>query len=232
MTKPWPHPSVWHERGKRLMDLSLTIPLLCLFGPLLLLIALGVRSQLGRPVLYRQQRPGRNGQLFTILKFRTMRDAYAADDGQPLPDGERLTPYGAFLRRYSLDELPELINVLKGEMSLVGPRPLLAEYLGCYSPAEERRHQVRPGITGWAQIHGRNQLPWNERLALDVWYVDHPSLTLDLQILWRTIRQVLHHEGVAVDPDTVETNLREERTRSPGTLATATPPDRLPLSNP
>lgn len=222
MTKPWPQVDHKNKLLKRLMDLSLTLSLLVLLSPLLLGIALLVRLNLGAPVLYRQQRPGRDGHPFTILKFRTMHDACDAN-GTPLPDGQRLPPLGALLRRASLDELPELFNVLKGEMSLVGPRPLLLEYLPCYSTTENRRHEVRPGITGWAQIHGRNYLPWQERLAHDVWYVDHQSLRLDLYILWRTLWLVLRREGVAADPDSVETNLHEERMTKVADKFTETP---------
>lgn len=198
---------------KRLFDWTGSALLLLLLAPLLATLALLIHYKLGEGVLFRQQRPGLNGRPFSILKFRTMTDVRDAA-GNLLPDGQRLTPFGAFLRRTSLDELPELVNVLKGEMSLVGPRPLLMEYLPYYTPTENRRHEVRPGITGWAQIHGRNYLPWQERLAHDVWYVDHQSFGLDWQILWRTFWQVLHREGVAADPDTVETNLNEERSRS------------------
>ena len=195
---------------KRLFDWTGSALLLLLLAPILTVLALLIRCKLGRGVLFRQQRPGLGGRPFTILKFRTMTDARDAT-GKLLSDGERLTPFGSFLRRSSLDELPELLNVFRGEMSLVGPRPLLPEYLPYYTPAENRRHEVRPGITGWAQIHGRNYLPWHERLAHDVWYVDHQSFGLDLRILWRTFWLVLRREGVAVDPDTVETNLHEER---------------------
>jgi len=195
---------------KRLFDLIGAGSLLLLLAPLLLLLALAVRIRLGSPVLFRQLRPGRFGQPFRMVKFRTMTDARDAN-GQLLSDAERLTPLGCVLRRYSLDELPELINVLRGEMSLVGPRPLLMEYLPYYSAEEQRRHDVRPGITGWAQINGRNHLPWEQRLALDVWYVDHRTFGLDLLILLKTVGKVLCRDGVAVDPDEVETNLHEER---------------------
>ena len=195
---------------KRSVDLVLGLALLLMLTPLLLIIAALVRCKLGSPVLFRQQRPGLQCKPFYILKFRTMTEAR---DGASnlLADGARLTPFGVFLRRASLDELPELFNVLKGEMSLVGPRPLLMEYLSYYTPTENRRHEVRPGITGWAQIHGRNYLPWQERLAHDVWYVDHQSLGLDLHILWRSVGQVIRRQGVAADPDSAEINLRVER---------------------
>jgi sugar transferase EpsL len=164
-------------------------------SPVLLITAVVVRLSLGAPVLFRQVRPGRNGRPFTLYKFRTMRDATDAA-GHTLPDGERLTNVGRVLRNWSLDELPELWNVVNGDMSLVGPRPLLMEYLALYSTAQARRHNVRPGMTGWAQVNGRNAPSWDERLALDVWYVDHHSLALDLRILVRTIAVVLARHGV------------------------------------
>ena len=147
-------------------------------------------------MFFRQTRPGRHGTPFEMVKFRTMRDAIDAD-GRPLPDAERLTKLGRFLRSSSLDELPELWNVLKGEMSLVGPRPLLMEYLPLYSPEQARRHEVRPGVTGWAQVNGRNAISWDEKFALDVWYVDNRSLWLDLKIIWLTIRKVVRREGIS-----------------------------------
>jgi sugar transferase EpsL len=195
---------------KRLFDLMGSVLLLLLLTPLLTVLALLIRFKLGKGILFHQPRPGLHGRPFEIHKFRTMTDARDAA-GKLLPDGDRLTPFGAFLRRASLDELPELINVLKGEMSLVGPRPLLVRYLPYYTEREGLRHTVRPGITGWAQIHGRNLLPWNERLALDVWYVEHQSLLLDLKILLLTIRAVLAREGAAANPDEVETDLDQER---------------------
>ncbi len=181
---------------KRLFDLLLSIGLvLALALPLLLLWAL-VRRKLGSPVLFRQVRPGLHGRPFMMVKFRTMTDERGAD-GELLPDARRLTSFGRFLRATSLDELPELWNVLRGEMSLVGPRPLLMEYLPLYSPEQARRHEVRPGITGWAQVNGRNALSWEERFKLDVWYVDHRSLWLDLRILWLTVRKVIVREGIS-----------------------------------
>ena len=155
-----------------------------------------MRCKLGSPVLFRQVRPGLYGRPFMMVKFRTMTDERGAD-GALLPDAQRLTAFGHFLRASSLDELPELWNVLRGEMSLVGPRPLLMEYLPLYSPAQARRHDVRPGITGWAQVNGRNAVSWDERFALDVWYVEHCSLWLDLRILWLTVRKVLVREGIS-----------------------------------
>jgi sugar transferase EpsL len=169
---------------------------LILLAPILLLIALAVRHSLGPPVLFRQVRSGRHGNPFELLKFRTMSDARDAA-GELLPDAERLTRFGSWLRSSSLDELPELINVLRGDMSLVGPRPLLPEYLPHYSAEQARRHEVRPGITGWAAVHGRNALSWDRRLALDVWYVDQWSVTLDLRILLMTVVKVLRREGIS-----------------------------------
>jgi sugar transferase EpsL len=187
--------NMYRHSGKRLFDLILTIPALILLAPVLTLAALMVRVKLGSPMLFRQQRPGRQARPFTIYKFRTMTDGRDAHN-RPLPDGERLTPFGRFLRRSSLDELPELYNVLKGEMSLVGPRPLLMKYLDRYTADQMRRHEVKPGITGWAQVNGRNNLSWPEKFNLDVWYVDHCSLGLDIKILAMTIWIILKREGV------------------------------------
>ena len=165
-------------------------------SPVVVGVALLVRRKLGSPVLFRQVRPGLGGRPFEMVKFRTMTDA-RGPDGHPLPDADRLTPFGHFLRSSSLDELPELWNVLRGEMSLVGPRPLLERYLDRYTPEQARRHDVRPGITGLAQVSGRNALSWEDRFALDVWYVDHQSLLLDLKILARTVLKVIGREGVS-----------------------------------
>ncbi len=181
---------------KRASDLLLTAVILVPLAPVLLALALLVRLNLGSPVLFRQQRPGLHGRPFDIYKFRTMTDACDAS-GNPLPDEQRLPPFGRFLRSTSLDELPELFNVLRGEMSLVGPRPLLMEYLPLYSPEQARRHEARPGITGWAQINGRNAISWEEKFCLDVWYVDHASLWLDLKIILKTAVAVLKREGIA-----------------------------------
>lgn len=181
---------------KRLFDLLLSFGLLLVLAlPMLLLWGL-VRRKLGSPVLFRQVRPGLHGRPFMMVKFRTMTDERGAD-GELLPDAQRLTSFGRFLRATSLDELPELWNVLRGEMSLVGPRPLLMEYLPLYSPEQARRHEVRPGITGWAQVNGRNALSWEDRFKLDVWYIDHRSLWLDLRILWLTVRKVIVREGIS-----------------------------------
>lgn len=180
---------------KRFFDFLLSAMLLLMLSPVLLFVAVLVRFRLGSPVLFRQRRPGMHGKPFEILKFRTMTDARDAA-GELLPDAERLTPFGEWLRRFSLDELPQLINVLKGELSFVGPRPLLMEYLPLYSPEQARRHEVRPGITGWAQVNGRNAISWEERFRLDVWYVDHRSLVLDFKILYLTVWRVLNREGI------------------------------------
>jgi len=181
--------------GKRLFDLALTIPGLALLSPFLGLIALALRLSQGSPVFFRQKRPGYRGKIFTNLKFRTMRDL-KGPDGHFLPDSQRVTPFGRFLRSTSLDELPELFNVLRGEMSLVGPRPLLVAYLERYSPEQARRHDTLPGLTGWAQINGRNALSWEDKFRLDVWYVDHRSPWLDVKILALTLWKVFKREGI------------------------------------
>jgi lipopolysaccharide/colanic/teichoic acid biosynthesis glycosyltransferase len=187
----------FYERcGKRGLDLALTVPLLVLLFPILLILALIVRLRLGAPVLFQQTRPGLHAQPFVLLKFRTMIDL-VEPDGRPAPDSARLTALGRLLRRTSLDELPELWNVLKGQMSLVGPRPLLMRYLPRYTPHQMRRHEVRPGITGLAQVSGRNALSWDEKFALDVRYVDELSLALDLAILFRTFWNVLTQKGIS-----------------------------------
>ena len=186
----------YRRHGKRLLDLALTIPALILLAPVMGVVALAVRLTMGRPVLFRQVRPGLHAQPFTMLKFRTMTDAHDAT-GSPLPDAHRLTRLGRFLRRTSLDELPELWNVLRSDMSLVGPRPLLIEYLPLYNEEQARRHQVQPGITGWAQVNGRNALTWERKFAHDVWYVQHASLGLDLRILGLTVWEVLRGQGIS-----------------------------------
>jgi len=182
--------------GKRLVDVILSLFALVVGTPLMLFAALCVRMTIGRPVLFRQARVGRGDREFTFLKFRTMSNARDSA-GRLLPDEQRLTPLGRFLRRTSLDELPQLWNVLKGDMSLVGPRPLLPEYLPRYNSHQRRRHEVKPGITGWAQIHGRNTLAWERKFDLDVWYVDHRSLWLDIKILWLTVLKVIRREGIS-----------------------------------
>ncbi|MHC1696854.1 MAG: sugar transferase [Geobacteraceae bacterium] len=183
---------------KRMFDILLSLFGLILISPLLLLVSLLVRINLGSPVLFRQTRPGLRGRPFTMFKFRTMTDERDSV-GALLPDAERLTPFSNFLRSTSLDELPELLNVVKGDMSLVGPRPLLMEYLPLYSPEQARRHEVRPGITGYAQVKGRNAITWEEKFNLDVWYVDHKSFMLDLKILWLTFLCVFTRKGVTPD---------------------------------
>lgn len=180
---------------KRCVDLLLVLLTAPVWLPVLLGLALLVRLKLGAPVFFRQQRPGWHARPFTLLKFRTMTDAREAA-GQLCPDAERLTPFGRWLRASSLDELPELLNVLRGDMSLVGPRPLLMQYLDRYTPKQARRHAVRPGLTGWAQVNGRNALTWEEKFQLDVWYVDRQSLALDFKILLRTVRFVFRREGI------------------------------------
>lgn len=181
---------------KRFFDILISVFLItALFFPLILLVIL-VKRRLGSPVFFRQIRPGLNGRAFVMIKFRTMTDE-CDQHGALLPDAQRLKPFGRFLRASSLDELPELWNVLRGEMSLVGPRPLLMEYLPLYSPEQARRHEVRPGITGWAQVNGRNAISWADKFALDVWYVDHRSLWLDVRILWMTVRKVLVRDGIS-----------------------------------
>ena len=183
---------------KRLFDIVGAAIALVLFSPVFLILTILIHQRLGTPVLFRQIRPGLNGTPFEILKFRSMRDA-THPDGTPLPDDKRLTPFGQKLRASSLDELPGLWNVLKGEMSLVGPRPLLMEYLPLYTLDQRRRMDVRPGITGWAQINGRNALTWEEKFKLDLWYVDHHSRRLDLRIIWLTIRKVIKRDGISAD---------------------------------
>lgn len=181
---------------KRMLDVMVASVGLAVLSVPLMLLGLLVRYKLGRPVLFRMLRPGLHGQPFELVKFRSMKDI-RDHEGQLLPDSERLTPFGQFLRSTSLDELPELWNVLKGEMSLVGPRPLLMEYLALYTPEQARRHEVRPGITGWAQINGRNAISWEERFSLDVWYVEHQSMVLDLKILWLTLGAVLRRRDIS-----------------------------------
>ena len=180
---------------KRLFDVALVLVTAVAWLPLLAIVALAVLATLGRPVLFAQQRPGLHGRSFRLVKFRTMKPP-ATSGGRTLSDAERLTRFGRFLRSTSLDELPELWNVLKGDMSLVGPRPLLMEYLPLYTPEQARRHEVRPGITGWAQVNGRNSLSWEEKFQLDVWYVENRSVGLDLRILLATVWRVFRREGV------------------------------------
>jgi sugar transferase EpsL len=183
----------WGKRGLDLLALLVVTPFVL---PVAMVVALAVRLQMGRPVFFRQVRPGYKAVPFTLLKFRTMNSAGDAQ-GSLLSDEKRLTKLGELLRRFSLDEIPQLWNVLKGEMSLVGPRPLLSQYLGRYTPEQERRHEVKPGVTGWAQVNGRNALSWEQRFELDVWYVDHWSLWIDLKIIVKTIRKVWMREGIS-----------------------------------
>ena len=183
---------------KRLVDIFTSLLALILLSPVIALVAWKIRKNLGSPVLFRQTRPGKDGKPFEMIKFRTMKDAVDAE-GNPLPDSERMTLFGDKLRNTSLDELPELWNVLKGDMSLVGPRPLLMQYLPLYNAEQFRRHEVRPGVTGWAQINGRNALSWEEKFKLDVWYVDNRSFWLDIKILLSTVKKVFVKEGISAD---------------------------------
>ncbi|RTH03477.1 UDP-galactose phosphate transferase [Thermus scotoductus] len=183
---------------KRALDVIGASCALLAFGPVMIYIVLRIWREMGSPVLFRQVRPGLHGKPFVMYKFRTMTDERDAED-RFLPDEKRLTPFGRFLREYSLDELPEFFNVLRGEMSLVGPRPLLIEYLDRYTPEQARRHEVKPGITGWAQVNGRNALTWEEKFRLDVWYVDNWNLLLDLKILFLTLVKVLRREGISAE---------------------------------
>lgn len=181
---------------KRIFDIVVSAVGIVLLAPVFVVVGWKVRRNLGTPILFRQTRPGLHGRPFEMVKFRTMRDAVDSK-GDALPDGERLTSFGSFLRASSLDELPELWNVLRGDMSLVGPRPLLMEYLPLYSSEQARRHDVRPGVTGWAQVNGRNALSWDEKFRLDVWYVENRSILLDLKILLLTVRKVLVRDGIS-----------------------------------
>lgn len=184
--------------GKRALDLSLAVPMLILFSPVMAVVGALVRIKLGSPVLFRHRRPGLNGDPFEMVKFRTMTDDVDAS-GELLPDADRLSKFGQTLRSTSLDESPELINVIKGDMSLVGPRPLLMKYLPLYTDEQKRRHLVRPGITGWAQVNGRNNAAWPEKFENDAWYVDHVSFHLDVRILWRTVVAVVRRSDVSQD---------------------------------
>lgn len=188
---------MWLKRGFDISAVTLSAPL---WLPLLLILALLVRLKLGSPVFFRQKRPGYQEAIFELIKFRTMTDDRDIN-GDLLPDAVRLTPFGRWLRSTSLDELPELLNVLKGEMSLVGPRPLLVKYLSRYNPQQRRRHEVPPGLTGWVQVNGRNALNWEQKFEFDIWYVDHQSFWLDLQILFRTVWQVASRQGISSPGD-------------------------------
>lgn len=184
---------------KRIFDILGALFLLAILWPLLAGIALAIRVQMGSPIFFRQWRPGYLGVPFLLIKFRTMRQATSVQNAVVANDGNRLTPMGRFLRRASLDELPELWNILKGDMSFVGPRPLLMQYLERYTPEQSRRHNVLPGLTGWAQVHGRNAQTWEQRFAYDLWYVEHRSFRIDLRILWLTVKQVLSGNGISAE---------------------------------
>ncbi|WP_223466041.1 sugar transferase [Pseudomonas sp. GL-RE-26] len=190
--------------SKRFFDIVASVAGLIVLSPVIAVVAYLIRKRLGSPILFRQVRPGLGGKPFEMVKFRTMRDALDAN-GNPLPDSERMTDFGRFLRSSSLDELPELWNVIKGDMSLVGPRPLLMEYLPLYDEVQVRRHDARPGVTGWAQINGRNALSWEEKFKLDVWYVDNQSLWLDLKIIFLTIKKVLIRDGISAEGEVTMT---------------------------
>ena len=183
---------------KRLFDIIASASGLIFLSPVFLILIYLIRKNLGEPVFFTQERPGKDGKPFKMIKFRSMRDA-VDQDGNPLPDSERLTPFGKKLRATSLDELPELWNVLKGEMSLVGPRPLLMSYLPLYNEFQNRRHEMRPGVTGWAQVNGRNALSWDEKFAHDIWYIDHYSFWLDMKILFLTVKKVFIKEGISAE---------------------------------
>ncbi|WP_445577640.1 Colanic biosynthesis UDP-glucose lipid carrier transferase [Pseudomonas sp. E141] len=195
---------------KRIFDVFFSMFGLLGLLPIILVCAILIRFKLGGPVFFHQLRPGLNGKPFKMIKFRTMRELNDAS-GQPLPDALRLTSFGSFLRSTSLDELPELWNVLLGDMSLVGPRPLLLEYLPLYSPEQLRRHEVRPGITGWAQINGRNSLSWEDKFALDIWYVDNHTIWLDAKIIVLTLRKVLLREGIAAEGEVTMSKFKGEQ---------------------
>jgi sugar transferase EpsL len=199
--------SVWSFLTKRLFDLILVFPGLILIAPVMGVIGVLVWISMGRPILFTQLRPGLRARPFTIYKFRTMADRHDKSGGL-LPDAERLTRFGRFLRSTSLDELPELFNVLKGEMSLVGPRPLLMQYLERYTPEQARRHEVKPGLTGWAQVNGRNAISWEDKFKLDVWYVDNRTLWLDLKIIALTILKVIRREGISEEGEATMSEFR------------------------
>ena len=196
---------------KRIFDILVSTFLLILLIPFLYVVSRKILKNIGKPILFRQKRPGLNGEIFEMTKFRSMRDAVDSD-GNALPDSERLTPFGEKLRSSSLDELPGLWNVLKGDMSLVGPRPLLVEYLPLYSSVQAKRHNVRPGITGWAQINGRNAIYWEDKFKLDVWYVDNQSFWLDLKILFLTVKKVFIKEGISADGEATMSKFRGTNT--------------------
>lgn len=190
--------SLYERFGKRALDLGISVPALVVLAPVAAAVGVAVRTKLGAPVLFRQPRPGRNEEVFELTKFRTMTEERDAD-GELLPDETRLGKLGALLRRTSLDELPTLWNVVRGEMSLVGPRPLLVQYLDRYTPDQRRRHDVRPGVTGWAQVNGRNAISWEEKFELDLWYVENVSLRTDLAILFKTMKQVMGQRDISAE---------------------------------
>ena len=201
--------------GKRIFDALVSIAVLILLSPVLLLLTIVVAVGMGRPVLFTQSRPGQAGELFPLYKFRTMKHIQERD-GKELPDRDRLTGLGRWMRKWSLDELPELFTVLKGDMSLVGPRPLLVQYLDRYTPEQARRHEVKPGITGWAQVNGRNAITWEEKFSMDVWYVDNRSFRLDVKILAMTVWKVFVREGISAEgeatmPEFLGTAVKEKR---------------------
>lgn len=203
---------IYQKFIKRFLDIVFSLLGLILFGWLLLIVAILVKIKLGSPVIFKQPRPGKNEKIFNVYKFRTMIDAYD-ENGEPLPDEDRLTKFGKFLRSTSLDELPELINIIKGDMSIVGPRPLLVEYLDYYTEEERLRHSVRPGLTGWAQVNGRNVTPWDERLQQDVYYVNNISFILDLKILFKTVIKVVKKSDIRVGNEHGEVSRRLDRVR-------------------
>lgn len=190
---------------KRAFDITASAVILTVSSPVMLAAAAAIKTSDGGHVLFRQKRPGKNGKIFTVYKFRTMKEKTEDENGNPLSDMERMTKAGSFLRKTSLDELPQFVNVLKGEMSFIGPRPLLCEYLELYSEEQMRRHEVRPGITGWAQVNGRNAISWEEKFDYDIYYVDHMSLGLDIKIILKTVKNVLLHDGInSSEADTME----------------------------
>lgn len=186
---------------KRIMDFVCSLILLCILSPIMLIVSVAVKLDDGGPALFKQNRPGKDGEIFTLYKFRTMSVITHDKNGQPLNDMQRMTRIGSFLRKTSLDELPQFVNVLKGDMSFIGPRPLLCEYLDLYTPYQSRRHEVSPGISGWAQVNGRNAISWEEKFDYDVYYVDHMSLTLDLKILFMTVKNTLMHSDINCSAD-------------------------------
>jgi lipopolysaccharide/colanic/teichoic acid biosynthesis glycosyltransferase len=195
---------------KRLFDIIASSTLLIILSPIMALVAWKIQRNLGSPVFFKQQRPGLNGSPFEMIKFRTMKDAIDTN-GNPLPDAERMTPFGEKLRNTSLDELPELLNVLKGDMSLVGPRPLLMRYLPLYSKEQARRHEIKPGVTGWAQVNGRNAISWDEKFKYDVWYVDNRNFWLDVKILFLTVKKVFVKEGISEEGEATMSEFKGTR---------------------